>query len=100
MYKRLGKFGEINLRPIRYYEDVQADKRDGYHLGFMINLLPVICINNTSGSFHVRLAWLLWEFLYWKFKEAKIEYDLDGKATIKRKGFRYYIFFKWIWQRW
>jgi len=93
-----GRLGHLTLRKIRYYEDVMDDKRNNYHLGFAANILPVVKVTNNYGSFSIVFSLLLWECVYWKMKYIRIDYDLDGMQRITRKGFRYYLFLKFLFE--
>lgn len=78
----------ISMGGIRYMDDIILDKRENYKLGFTINLLPGIRINNTVGSTTLRLSWLLWEISFRYVKTFTIEYDVQGRVIKKRKGLR------------
>ena len=95
MYKSLGKFGEVSLLGVRYQEDVEADKRYGYKLGFEFWLLPGLRFHNSNSSYRITLIWLFWSLSWNKQKMCHVEYDIQGQCTYIIHGLRYYISRLW-----
>ena len=96
MYRSLGQFGSVNIRGISYMEDRMMDMTSGYRLGFDLVIFPELMVSNNCRRVLIGLKWLSWEFLWWRMKDRRYYYDIQGRMVCEYHGVRYFLSLKWL----